>query len=56
MSFKQKYLRAVYEGALYLGINEIGPVSPREIIVCIFMLLGSNMVNAIIFGDLISLV
>jgi len=45
----------LYYGVLILGMNEMGPVNPVEMLYSIFTLLVSALLNALIFGDIASL-
>ena len=46
----------LYYAILNLGSNEFGPVNNFEFTFLIFTLIGSAMLNAIIFGDVATLV
>ena len=41
---------------MVFGLNEVGPVKEREIIVVICMMITSAMINAYIFGEMAVLV
>lgn len=42
-------------GVLDLGINEMGPVNEEEFIFLVLTLISSSLLNALIFGDVASL-
>lgn len=50
-----RYLSMLYYGVLYLGANEMGPVSPAEMFHATAILIISSLMNAILFGDIASL-
>jgi hypothetical protein len=45
-----------YYAVIILGIGELGPVNPEEMIYMIFVLLMSSIMNALIFSDIAVLV
>jgi hypothetical protein len=46
----------LYYGLLNIGSNEFGPVNEFEFLFCIVTLIVSAIANAVIFGDVASLV
>jgi hypothetical protein len=50
-----RYMTLLYYGIINIGSNEFGPVNNSEFIFCIISLMISAMLNAIIFGDIASL-
>ena len=46
----------LYHAILNLGMNEFGPVNEIEYVYLIFTLIGSALLNALLFGDVASLV
>jgi hypothetical protein len=47
-----KYLLFAYYSVLFLGQNEVGPVTESQLFGCTFMLLINIVVNANLFGDI----
>ena len=45
-----------YHAIMVFGLNEVAPVKELELIVVIFMMIVSAMVNAYIFGEMAVLV
>ena len=54
--FTKQYLSMCYHAIMVFGLNEVGPVNEREIIVVICMMITSAMINAYIFGEMAVLV
>lgn len=46
----------LYTAIMFLGVNEMGPVNPDEMIACLVILNLSAFFNALIFSDLVILV
>ena len=44
-----------YEALLDLGINEFGPVNEIEMLYFVITLMASSLLNALIFGDIATL-
>ena len=43
-------------GVLDLGINEFGPVNEEEMVFLVITLIASSLLNALIFGDVATLI
>jgi hypothetical protein len=54
--FGKRYITMLYYSVLVLGGNEMGPVNEWEMIVAVVFLVISNILNALIFGNIASLV
>ena len=46
----------LYMGVLDLGINEFGPVNEEEMLFLVVTLIASSLLNALIFGDVATLI
>ena len=55
-NFDSKYWISLYYSILYLGSNEIGPVSVFNLIVAIVILMICAFVNAFVLGDMAAVV
>lgn len=55
-SLAYKYLTMLYLGVLDLGSNEFGPVNVKEMAYLVLTLLSSALLNALIFGDVATLI
>lgn len=51
-----RYLTMLYMGVLDLGINEFGPVNEEEMAFLVITLIASSLLNALIFGDVATLI
>lgn len=51
-----KYWTMLYHGLMFLGLNEMGPVSNIDFLFAILILLACSFVNAFIFGDMATVV
>ena len=51
-----KYFTMLYLGVLDLGSNEFGPVNYKEMAYLVLTLLSSALLNALIFGDVATLI
>ena len=45
----------LYHAVLYLGSNELGPVNEAEMLFAVITLLSAAILNALLFGDVASL-
>ena len=54
--FSKQYLSMLYHAIMVFGLNEVAPVEKVELIVVIFMMHLSAIVNAYIFGEMAVLV
>ena len=45
----------LYHAVLYLGSNELGPVNESEMLFAVITLLSAAILNALLFGDVASL-
>jgi hypothetical protein len=48
----QQYFISMYHSCLILGIGELGPVNPNELLVAIICLLGSFALNSNFVGNI----
>ena len=55
LSIAKKYEIMLYYAVMFLGANELGPVSKFEMIIGILILLACAFINAFVFGDMASL-
>ena len=55
-TFLEKYITMLYMAVLQLGINELGPVNPVEMIVFTIGLICCSFLNALLFGDIVNLI
>ena len=51
-----RYLTMLYYGVMNLGSNEFGPVNQQDFVFLVLTLICSALLNALIFGDVATLV
>lgn len=50
------YIECFYHSILMIGLNEMGPVNPEEMLACVLSLLVASFINANLFGEMAVLI